>query len=173
MFKNNITIEEEKVNIPEKIISSENLMNNSNDNLNNNEKQNNSNNINIISSIDKPIYNYIDNSSNINLKNEDLNKETINSHSNELLNQQIINDDNNINIFKTINNINKTENKNKKNEKNLKVVTVNKDDLYNAFVLFQQLISRYENENNIEYIKNKLFEFISYKKVNCFSETIE
>ena len=59
MFKNNITIEEEKVNIPEKIISSENLMNNSNDNLNNNEKQNNSNNINIISSIDKPIYNYM------------------------------------------------------------------------------------------------------------------
>ena len=42
-------------------------------------------------------------------------------------------------------------------------------------MLFQQLMLKYdnENENNIEYIKNKLFEFISVKKVNFFSETIE
>ena len=52
---------------------------------------------------------------------------------------------------------------------------MNRDELYNAFILFQQLISKYdnENENNIEYIKNKLFEYVSVKKNKFFSETIE
>ena len=172
MFKNLITNEEEKVDIPENNLPCDNNMNYINNNLNKEEKQIKSN-INIISSTKKPIYNYINNSSNKNLKNEDLDKETKIIVSNQLLNNQTINNNNVFKSIKITNKINKTEKK--KEKKNLKEVTVNKDDLYNAFILFQQLMSKYdnENENNIEYIKNKLFEFVSVKKVNYFSETIE
>ena len=172
MFKNHITIEEEKVDIPEKILPHENNINNFNDALNKEENQNIYNK-NIICSTKKPIYNCVSNSSNKNFKNEELDKETKNIISNQLLNNQTINNNNVFKSIKITNKINKTEKK--KEKKNFKEVTVNKDDLYNAFILFQQLISKYdnENENNIEYIKNKLFEFISVKKVNFFNETIE
>ena len=176
MSKNHISIKEEKVGVPEDIQTCEKIINNSNDNIN---KEDNRiiYNSNIISSNKKKIYSYRSNSSNKNLKNEDLCNDQINTHFNKLLNHQALNNNiNNNNVFKSIkitNKMNKTENK--KENKNLKVVTVNKDDLYNSFLLFQQLISKYdnENENNVEYIKNKLFEFISVKKVNFFSETIE
>ena len=170
MFKNQSSIEEEKVDIPENIIPYESNSNNSNYNLNNNFKQIMNTNRDIISTIIESNNDYNNNSAGKNLKKEDFCKETINIHTNKI-NQTINND----NIFKTLkidNKINKTDNKNRINLKNLKVVTMNKDDLYNAFLLFQQLISKYENENNVEFIKNKLFEFVSMKKIN-FTETID
>ena len=177
MFKNHRTIEEEKVDIPENIIPYENSSNYINYNINNEEQSNLNENNNIINTEIKQKHKHISNSANKNLKNKDFNNDMINTHSFKMLSQQTINNDN---IFKTIkitNKINKTENKSriKEKNKNIKVVTINKDDLYNAFILFQNLMIKYdnENENNVEYIKNKLFEFVSVKKNNFFTETIE
>ena len=176
MFKNHRTIEEEKVDIPENIIPYENNSNNTNYNINNEEQShiNESNNINITDVKQK--FNHTSHSANKNLKKENFNEDIINTHSFKMLSQQTINNNNDFNSIKIENKINKTENKSRiKENKNLKVVTINKDDLYNVFILFQNLMSKYdnENENNIEYIKNKLFEFASVKKNKFFSETIE
>ena len=119
MFKNNITNEEEKVDIPEKILPCENNINYYNNNLNKEEKQIKSN-TNIISSTKKPIYNYISNSSNKNLKKEDLDKETKIIASNQLLNNQTINNNNAFKSIKITNKINKTEKKKKKKKKEKK-----------------------------------------------------
>ena len=178
MFKNHRTIEEEKVDISENIIPYSNTSNNTNYNLTNDIQSIMSNNNEINSSEIKPNYNYICNVSqeNLNIKNNEFQKETLNDRPNKILNQETIP---NNNVFKTIkitNKINQTDNKSKiKKNKNPKLVTINKEDLYNAFVLFQRFYSKYdtENENNIEYIKNKLFQFVSMQKNNFFSETID
>ena len=53
---------------------------------------------------------------------------------------------------------------------NKKEININKDDLYNAFIYFQQLLINNEDENiNEENIKDKLFNFILEKK-NNFNE---
>ena len=176
MLNNHLTAEEEKVDIQGNI-NHYKTSNNTNYNLdtdvhfiinNNDDKDNNNDNIN-------------SSPKNLNSKH-DLNNEQINNNSNKNINPKTINDNNNNNnVFKEIkitNKINKTDNKNlinEKDNKDTKVITLNKEDLYNAFILFQQLNSKYknDNENNEEYIKNKLFEFVSMKKNPFFSETIE
>ena len=52
-----------------------------------------------------------------------------------------------------------------KDYKNTKEININKDELYNAFILFQKLLLKgnYKNKNE-EYIKTKLFDFILEKK---------
>ena len=175
MFKNHRTIEEEKVDISENIIPYSDTINNTNLNLTNDIQSIN----NVINSSGiKPKFNYINTASaeNLNINNNEFQKEIINVQSNKILNQEIMP---NNNVFKTIkitNKKNKTDNNSQiKKNATSKFVTINKEDLYNAFILFQRYISKYdtENENNIEYIKNKLFEFVSTKKNNFFTETIE
>ena len=102
-------------------------------------------------------------------KNDDLNlnKHLIDTKSSDIL----FNQNYNSNEYKTIDVQNKAK-KNKKvkdinndnvnyKNKNPNLITLNKDELYNAFILFQNLIKE-ENErtNDIEYIKNRLFEFV-------------
>ena len=102
-------------------------------------------------------------------KNDDLNlnKHLIDTKSSEIL----FNQNYNSNEYKTIDVQNKAK-KNKKvkdinndnvnyKNKSPNLITLNKDELYNAFILFQNLIKE-ENErtNDIEYIKNRLFEFV-------------
>ena len=168
MLKNHKITEEEKIENKENI-PYHNITSNRNYNLNinnqteiNNDNENNN-------------YNYISNSSNKALINDkrNFNKESINIDSNLNFNQKTIENNNTFKEIKIINKLTKTDNKTPNN--NLKVVTINKEDLYNAFILFQQLISKYDinNENNIEYIKNRLFEFVSMKRNNFFNETIE
>ena len=177
--------EEEKVDIQDNIIPYESVSNNTNYNINfdsnlilNNNENDTDNNANDNENI-KINYlkeNFISNSSAKNLKclNEDLNVETIKINSNKKISEKTINK-----VFKEINitnKINQTENKNRiKENTNSKLIIINKEDLYNAFIFFHQLYSKYktDNENNVEYIKNKLFEFVSMKKNNFFSETIE
>ena len=187
MFRNHRTLEEEKVGSSQKIIPYESYSTNINiDNLDNieNNTQSTINQINVINSstiqtdsnIGKnPFKRSFDGSLN-NKKEEDINKSkpNINMRSNKTLNHQTINNK----VFKTINIENKMPKKTillRNQNLNLKLVTLNKDELYNAFIFFQSLISRDENDNlnNIDYIKNKLFEFVSTKKHNFLSETIE
>ena len=102
-------------------------------------------------------------------KNDDLNlnKHLIDTKSSDIL----FNQNYNSNEYKTIDVQNKAK-KNKKvkdinndnvnyKNKSPNLITLNKDELYNAFILFQNLIKE-ENErtNDIEYIKNRLFEFV-------------
>ena len=102
-------------------------------------------------------------------KNDDLNlnKHLIDTKSSDML----FNQNYNSNEYKTIDVQNKAK-KNKKvkdinndnvnyKNKSPNLITLNKDELYNAFILFQNLIKE-ENErtNDIEYIKNRLFEFV-------------
>ena len=96
-----------------------------------------------------------------------LNKHLIDTKSSDIL----FNQNYNSNEYKTIDVQNKAK-KNKKvkdinndnvnyKNKSPNLITLNKDELYNAFILFQNLIKE-ENEriNDIEYIKNRLFEFV-------------
>ena len=96
-----------------------------------------------------------------------LNKHLIDAKSSDIL----FNQNYNSNEYKTIDVQNKAK-KNKKvkdinndnvnyKNKSPNLITLNKDELYNAFILFQNLIKE-ENErtNDIEYIKNRLFEFV-------------
>lgn len=187
MFRNRRTLEEEKVESSQKIIPYESYSTNINiDNLENNvqsiinpNNELNSSTIKTESNIGKNSFKRSFDGNLNNKKEEDINKSKQNANlcSNKILNNQNINNK----IFKTINITNKSNKVPKKNilireqNLNLKLVTLNKDELYNAFIFFQSLISRDENDNlnNVDYIKNKLFEFTSTKKHNFFSETIE
>ena len=187
MFRNHRTLEEEKVESSQKIIPYENYSTNINidniDNIENNTQsiinQNNvinSSTIKTESNIGKNSFKRSFDGSLNNKKEEDINKskQNIKLRSNKALNHQTINNK----VFKTINITNKMPKKTilfRNQNLNLKHVTLNKDELYNAFIFFQSLISRDENDNlnNVDYIKNKLFEFVSTKKHNFFSETIE
>ena len=102
-------------------------------------------------------------------KNDDLNlnKHLIDTKSSDIL----FNQNYNSNEYKTIDVQNKAKNNKKVKDinndnvnykiKSPNLITLNKDELYNAFILFQNLIKE-ENErtNDIEYIKNRLFEFV-------------
>ena len=161
MLKNNLTTEEEKVEIIEKIIPYSSQIS-SNYNINN---ELNLFNQNIILNSPKnlKVLNFPKNPSFNSFENKKENEISIN------LSRNFKKANNN--NFKTLNSLNKIKSRNK--AKNL--VSLNIDDLYNAFVLFQELISKYENEklNNIDYIKNKLYEFILMKKNKNFTETID
>ena len=123
-------------------------------------------------------YNFISKTSSKTLKHkkEISKKESLHIDTNNIFDQKTIDHNNVIKDIQLIDKLNKTENKriNNKND-NLNLITINKEDLYNSFIYFQQLISKFDNnnENNKEYIKNRLFEFVSLKKNNYFSETIE
>ena len=187
MFRNHRTLEEEKVESSQKITPYESYSTNINidniDNIENNTpsiiNQNNAINSSTIkteSNNGKNSFKRSFDGSLNNKKEEDINKSKPNTNirSNNTLNHQTINNK----VFKTINITNKNPKKNilfRNQNLNLKLVTLNKDELYNAFIFFQSLISRDENDNinNVDYIKNKLFEFASTKKHNFFSETIE
>ena len=165
MIKSHRTIEEAKVDIEGNIpYLNENDMN-YDLNIDIKEELNNDNN-----------YNFISKSSSKSTKNkkEVLKKESIHIDTNNLLNQNTIDNNNVLNEIQLLDKLNKTENKNI-NNKNNNLITLNKEDLYNSFIYFQQLISKYDNnnENNKEYIKNRLFEFVSMKKNNYSNETIE
>ena len=176
MMKNHGSIkEEEKVENDEKIIPFHNSEKLTNYKLNINVQSeiNNENSLILISNLSNKSM-----TNKANIKNKDLNKESKNIDSYNVLNQKTIDNNNVFNKIEITNKLNKTENKNNKNinpNNNLKPITLNKEELYNAFILFQQLMSKYDNdiENNVEYIKNRLFEFISMKKNNYFTETIE
>ena len=127
---------------------------------------------------DNKNYNFISKTSSKTLKHkkEISKKESLHIDTNNIFDQKTIDHNNVINDIQLLDKLNKTENKrtNNKND-NLELITINKEDLYNSFIYFQQLMSKFDNnnENNKEYIKNRLFEFVSMKKNNYFSETIE
>ena len=169
MFKSNKSLEEEKVENIEKIRHFENSAKNSN--YNTKEYLN-------IKDEPKVIKNLSCRSLSNKKENLNLNKAPININPNKILPNNLSKNNNDNNEFKTINISNKidiNENKINNNNKYPKLVTLNKDELYNAFVFFQNIISKEDNENlnNVEYIKNKLFEFVSMRKNNIFTETIE
>ena len=166
MFKGYQTIEEEKVENIEKIIPYENSSSISNYNINNEVSSIINQNI-LINSQTNRESNLTKNLSANSLENR---KEKISSLNSSKNLKKIIN-----NNYKTINVIKKENKIEKKLNKIPNLITLNKDELYNAFVLFQELISREENEklNDYNFIKNKLFEFVSLRKNNNFSETIE
>ena len=69
---------------------------------------------------------------------------------------QILNTNSN-NVLKNDNDKNIQMKKNKKSINNIKEINLNKDELYNAFIIFQQLLFNNEDENiNEENIKDKL-----------------
>ena len=79
---------------------------------------------------------------------------------------QILNTNSN-NVLKNDNDKNIQMKKTKKSINNIKEINLNKDELYNAFIIFQQLLFNNEDENiNEENIKDKLFNFVIEKKNN-------
>ena len=79
---------------------------------------------------------------------------------------QILNTNSN-NVLKNDNDKNIQMKKTKKSINNIKEINLNKDELYNAFFIFQQLLFNNEDENiNEENIKDKLFNFVIEKKNN-------
>ena len=170
MILNHQTLEEEKMENTEGMthykVNSTSLNNNLMD-----EKNIISNTKNKTSLTEKTESNFVKHFSTKNLKNKNddlnLNKHLIDTKSSDIL----FNQNYNSNEYKTIDIPNITQ-KNKKEKdinidhdnyknKNPNLITLNKDELYNAFILFQNLIKE-ENErtNDIEYIKNRLFEFV-------------
>ena len=163
------TLEEEKMENTERMthykVKSTSLNNNLMD-----ERNIISNTKNKTSLTEKTESNFVKHFSTKNLKNKNddlnLNKHLIDTKSNDIL----FNQNYNSNEYKTIDIPNITK-KNKKvkdinidndnyKNKNPNLITLNKDELYNVFILFQNVIKE-ENErtNDIEYIKNRLFEF--------------
>ena len=174
MILNHQALEEEKMEISERMTHYK--VNSANPNINlideryiiTNEKE-------ITSLTEKTELNFVKHFSSKNLKNknEDLNL-NLNKHLIDIKSSDILfNQNYNPNEYKTIDvpnkakknknlkdNNNDNDNDNYKN-KSPDLITLNKDELYNAFILFQNLIKE-ENEraNDIEYIKNRLFEFV-------------
>ena len=170
MILNHQALEEEKMEYNERAAHYKGNSTSPNNNLIN-ERNVITNTKNINSLTEKAESNFVKHFSTKNLKNKNndfnINKHLIDTKSNDIL----FNPNNNSNEFKTIDVPSKTKNNEKvkdinndnDNYKNKKpnLITLNKDELYNAFILFQKLIKE-ENEriNDIEYIKNRLFEFV-------------